>query len=353
MKNCWEYKKCGREQGGFKAAEKGVCAAAEEIRCNGVNDGHNGGRVCWMVAGTLCGGGVQGIFANKISSCLGCDFYQHVRKEEGIAFDDGSGILPQISDPMEITHAFEQLQQTHKQLKNAQAQLIRSQKLEAVGKVAAGVAHEINNPLTGIMTMAEELIDGLPENEQAHQDAQLILHEALRCRQIVRDLLDFSRQNEVHRRLTSVDAVVKKAVDLVKKQYSFQGIRFLLMFESEGRLIKIDPNQIQQVILNLVINARDAMEGCGEILIRTEDEPKRDRLVVEVTDRGCGIAEESIKKIFDPFYSTKGEQGNGLGLAAVQSIIEEHHADIAVSSRVGKGTSFRLLFPCNTENGAC
>ncbi len=353
MKNCWEHKKCGREPGGDNVFEMGVCAASLEARCDGVNGGHNGGRVCWLVAGTLCGGQVQGIFANKVSSCLECDFYTQVREEEGIAFDDGSGILPQISDPIEIANAFDQLRKIHEQLKSTQAQFIHAQKLEAVGKVAAGVAHEINNPLTGIITMAEELIDDLPEGARTHKDAKLILHEALRCRRIVRDLLDFSRRKEVHRQLTSIQAIVSKAIDLVKKQYPFHGISFLFDFNANKRLIKVDPSQIQQVILNLIINARDAMEGCGDITIHTEDVVEDDRLIVEVTDRGCGIDKGSIDRIFDPFYSTKGDQGNGLGLAAVQSIIEEHGGSITVTSKVGLGTSFRLSFPYNMKSRAC
>ncbi len=353
MKNCWEHKECGREPGGDKVLEMGVCAAAVEARCNDVNGGHNGGRVCWLVAGTLCGGEVQGLFANKVSSCLECDFYTKVREEEGIAFDDGAGILPQISDPAEIAHAFDQLRRTHLQLKSTQAQFIHAQKLEAVGKVAAGVAHEINNPLTGIMTMAEELVDALPEDTQSHKDAKLILHEALRCRQIVRDLLDFSRQREAHRQLTSIQPIVNKAIDLVKKQYSFHGISFILDFNAKKRLIKVDPTQIQQVILNLIINARDSMDGCGDIAINTKDISEDDRLIVEVTDRGCGIDDASIDRIFDPFFSTKGDQGNGLGLAAVQSIIEEHGASITVTSKVGLGTSFCLSFPYNVKSRAC
>jgi PAS domain S-box-containing protein len=225
-----------------------------------------------------------------------------------------------------------------------QNELVQSEKHAAVGKLAAGVAHEINNPLTGILTFTEDLLDTIPEGE-AHEDLEVIMRETLRCRRIVRDLLDFSRNTKPNRRLTTLEPIIRKALDLVENQASFHDIRFDLDIGPDRREVEADPNQLQQVILNLIINARDAMDGKGRITIRA-DAPDGGRVVaLEVGDHGCGIPEEVHARIFEPFFSTKGEQGMGLGLAVVRNIIEQHGGRIEVRSSAGEGATFRISLP--------
>jgi PAS domain S-box-containing protein len=225
-----------------------------------------------------------------------------------------------------------------------QNELMQSEKHAAVGKLAAGVAHEINNPLTGILTFTEDLLDTIPEGE-AHDDLEVIMRETLRCRRIVRDLLDFSRHTKPNRQVTTIEPIIRKALDLVENQASFHDINFNIDLGSDQNNVEADPNQLQQVILNLVINARDAMSGKGEIKIRAHAPDVGRVVAVEVGDHGCGIPEEVQGRIFEPFFSTKGEQGMGLGLAVVRNIIEQHGGRIEVHSSAGSGATFRISLP--------
>jgi len=231
-----------------------------------------------------------------------------------------------------------------------QQELVQSEKHAAVGKLAAGVAHEINNPLTGILTFAEDLLEDTDEADPAHKDLAVILRETLRCRRIVRDLLDFSRQAAPNRQVTSIQPIVRKSLDLVQNQATFHDISFDIDLAQEALAVRVDPNQIQQVVLNLIINARDAMGGKGEITIRSKERPDSGWVVLEVRDRGCGIPDENLPRIFEPFFSTKGEQGMGLGLAVVRSIIEQHGGRIEVESAAGQGALFRVTLPTERVN---
>ncbi len=226
-----------------------------------------------------------------------------------------------------------------------QQEIVESEKHAAVGKLAAGVAHELNNPLTGILTFAEDLLEDAAQGSGLHDDLRVILRETIRCRQIVRDLLDFSRQTRRNPQDTPIEPIIHRAVKLVDKQASFHDIRFDLALHESPLRVYADPNQLQQVFLNLVINARDAMDGRGTITVRSLWRRAKRRVVVEVADEGCGIPPENMDKIFEPFFSTKGDRGNGLGLAAVRSIIEQHRGEITVESQAGAGSTFSVSLP--------
>lgn len=225
-----------------------------------------------------------------------------------------------------------------------QQELLQTEKHAAVGKLAAGVAHEINNPLTGVLSYAEDMLDSLPSDHPMRDDLAFIVRETLRCRQIVRDLLDFSRQGRPNRQAVPVQTIVRRALGLVEKQVSFQDVRITVRMDQADLLVHADPNQLQQVMLNLVINARDALNGVGDIMVRAGHD-EEGRVMIEVEDRGCGIPAEHLPKIFEPFFTTKGAQGNGLGLAAVRSIVEEHGGTIRVHSEPGHGATFRVSLP--------
>lgn len=229
--------------------------------------------------------------------------------------------------------------------KHLQQAVIQSEKMAAVGKLAASVAHEINNPLTGILTFTEELkIDAEPESELA-ADYDTIIQETLRCRSIVRDLLDYARMEKPRQEDKDINEVVEKSLSLVRKQSVFQNVCFELSLTEGLPLARIDPNQIQQVLLNLIINAGESMEGGGQIRIETFLAEKGNQVEIHVSDNGSGIPEEVQKQIFEPFYSTKGRKGNGLGLSVVQSIIEQHEGSVTVKSEPGKGTTFSVSLP--------
>jgi PAS domain S-box-containing protein len=226
-----------------------------------------------------------------------------------------------------------------------QNELISAERLAAIGKLSAGVAHELNNPLTGILTFAEDLLEESDSADPRREDYQVIVNETLRCRRIVQDLLDFSRQKAPESRHMQINQVVERVLKMIERQASFHNVAFQLEMDPALPEIEIDPNQIQQAILNLVINARDAMDANGQIRISSKVDPDRDAVVLEVRDAGCGIHPDLLQKVFEPFYSTKGERGNGLGLPAVSSVMEQHNGQVEVDSELGKGSAFRLVFP--------
>lgn len=229
--------------------------------------------------------------------------------------------------------------------KNLQRAIIQSEKLAAVGKLAAGVAHELNNPLTGILSFAEELKLDMEPNDPRRGDIEIIIRETMRCRQIVRDLMDYARLEKPHRQKMNINRVVERSLSLVQKQAIFHDVTFDIRLSDNLPDVSIDPNQMQQVFLNLIINAAEAMNNAGKITI--ESRALTDKRAVEtiVTDRGHGIPPDKIQQIFEPFYSTKGQQGNGLGLSVVQSIVEQHGGKIEVESEVGVGSSFKIILP--------
>ena len=237
------------------------------------------------------------------------------------------------------------------QQRELQREVLQSERLAAVGKLAAGVAHELNNPLTGILTFAEDLMLDTEEGDELREDYQLIVNETLRCRRIVRDLLDFSRQQAPQRQAQDINPVLRRSVTMVERQASFHDVAFDLALTAELPLVNLDPGQLQQVILNLVINARDAMDSRGAIRIETRPGDDGRSVVLSVTDDGCGIPAEQLDRIFEPFFSTKGDQGNGLGLPAVASIVDQHGGRVDVTSEVGVGTTFHLVFPTTTLRG--
>lgn len=228
-----------------------------------------------------------------------------------------------------------------------QQELVLAERDAAMGKLAAGVAHELNNPLTGILTFTEELLDEAPEASDLRNDLGVILRETLRCRQIVKDLLDYSRRDGLRRQTVSLESILQHTLSLVGKQAAFHDIEFRQDLANGPLLTHGDPNQLQQVLLNLIINARDAQDGKGVITIQAGRES--DRVWFSVQDEGVGISGEQMARIFEPFYTTKGAQGNGLGLAAVQSIVDRHRGEITVESESGHGARFQVFLPAGDD----
>jgi len=278
---------------------------------------------------------------------------RHTTHEEGFVLHDRDHVLltervllmDYKKDPVAICSVARNVTETRRM----QQELIQTEKHAAVGKLAGGVAHELNNPLTGVLTFTEELLEDVQKGSQMEEDLQVILRETIRCRQIVRDLLDFSRQDRPNRVALSLESVIRRTLNLVQKQPAFHDISFEVDL-AEGPLVtRGDPNQLQQVLLNLVINARDAMDGNGTIKLRTRA-PDSGKVAIEVIDHGVGIAADQQARIFEPFYSTKGVGGNGLGLAAVRNIIEHHGGEIALDSTPGRGSNFKVYLPSHDDN---
>jgi two-component system NtrC family sensor kinase len=254
----------------------------------------------------------------------------------------------------ELAKSFNEM--THK-LSEAQRQLYQSDKLASVGRLASGVAHEINNPLTGVLTYSSFLLKRVDDKPEFKEDLEVIVRETKRCRDIVKGLLDFARQSQPAKRQADLNEIIVHASRIVQNQLSIHHIKLEQNLDSKLPLIYADVNQIQQVLVNLLVNAIDAIgENGGNIAVTTGlvkngkrvaagPAPEKEYIRIKVTDTGCGIPAEDLQKIFDPFFSTKGQKGTGLGLAVVWGIIEKHNGRITVDSKVGKGTTFTILLP--------
>jgi two-component system NtrC family sensor kinase len=222
--------------------------------------------------------------------------------------------------------------------------LLQQEKLSSVGKLAAGVAHEINNPLTAVLTNSMLLLEELREDDPMYEDMKAIADETLRCREIVRGLLEFARQEAPAKVESDLNRIVDHVVGLVRKQFSFKNISIEKSLSEDLPEVSLDRDQIQQVTVNILINAMEAIERDGEIRIETAYDELRRKIVLRVTDTGHGIPEEVRLKLFDPFFTTK-EAGTGLGLSISHGIIERHGGVISCESQVGKGTTFTITLP--------
>jgi two-component system NtrC family sensor kinase len=232
-------------------------------------------------------------------------------------------------------------------LADAQRQLAQADKLASLGRLAAGVAHEINNPLTGVLTNASFQLKRAPEGSQLRQDLEVVVRETVRCREIVRGLLDFARPAPPSRVLVDLNEVVRRALKITLQALTLQHVSLELELAPHAPEALGDANQLQQVVVNLLVNARDAVGSGGSIRVVTraglEAEPPFAEIVVE--DGGCGIPEADLPHLFEPFFTTKGTHGTGLGLAVTWGIVQAHGGTIDVRSELGKGSTFTVRLP--------
>ena len=235
------------------------------------------------------------------------------------------------------------------QLRETQDQLIRSEKLASLGKMAAGVAHEINNPLTAILINAHLLLERCEDHPSSRESLTLIAEETTRCAQIVSGLLDFARQTPAREVLADLNDIIDRTVQLLEKQAAVRNIQIEKNLDRSLPLVELDKNKIQQVFSNLTINACEAMPEGGTLRITSRLSRDGTRLEIVFADTGVGIPKENIPKLFDPFFTTKNF-GTGLGLAVSYGIIRQRGGAIDVRSEVGRGATFTVRIPL--ESGA-
>lgn len=240
-----------------------------------------------------------------------------------------------------------------RELKSAHDHVLQVEKMASIGKLAAVVAHEINNPLSGILTYAKLLEKWLKRHEienkeeEAVQCLELIAGESRRCGEIVKNLLTFSRSAPMNVETTDLNVIVDRSIRLVKHQLEMGGIQLQLDLADGLPLVQCDPGHIEQVLLALIMNAIDAMPHGGNLWLQTRFS-NCDQVQIEVRDDGSGIPPEILPRIFEPFLTTKETgRGVGLGLAVSHSIIERHSGKIEVQSELGKGTTFFVTLPLN------
>jgi two-component system NtrC family sensor kinase len=238
----------------------------------------------------------------------------------------------------------DKVEERTRELESAQRQLMRSEKLASLGKMAAGVAHEINNPLTAVLTFSKLLLDDLPPDDERREDLQTVVDETLRCRDIVRGLLDFSRETKSMKKSQNINSVVENTLFLLRNQAMFHDIVVERNLQEGLPEIPLDEAQMKQVFMNMFLNAAEAMSGRGTLTISTSCDDGF--VMVRIKDTGCGIPKQNLNKLFDPFFTTKKVgKGTGLGLAVTYGIVKSHEGTFDVKSEVGKGTEFILRFP--------
>jgi signal transduction histidine kinase len=233
----------------------------------------------------------------------------------------------------------------------AEHRLVQAAKLAAVGEMAAGIAHELNNPLTSVTGFAELVLEEMPRDTESRADLELVLREARRARDVVRRLLDFARQSESTRARASLNDVVRDVVALSRHLIHTNGVQLKLNIQDDLPWVWMDENQIKQVLLNLVHNALQAMPGGGVMEITTMAALRlgREGVIVSVQDTGVGISPQDQARIFEPFYTTKGDQGGtGLGLSVTYGIVTDHGGQIEVTSQMGIGSIFTVWLPVGT-----
>jgi two-component system cell cycle sensor histidine kinase/response regulator CckA len=268
------------------------------------------------------------------------------------------------NDASDVLHGFVINSRDVSDRKRLENDLRQAQKMEAVGRLAGGIAHDFNNLLMAIGGYSELLLENLPESDPRRADVLEIISSTERAAALVRQLLAFSRQREQTREVTDVNASIQSRLRLLELTLGKQGV-LSTDLAPDLMLVMADPSQLEQVLLNLVINARDAMPNGGEVKIETRnvlvrpDEPhaavlRPGRYVrISVSDTGIGMSDDLKSRIFEPFFTTKDEgRGSGLGLATVYAVVEEHEGHVEVSSEPGHGATFHIYLPARTERPA-
>jgi two-component system NtrC family sensor kinase len=204
----------------------------------------------------------------------------------------------------------------------------------------------LNNPLQGIVAFAHLLLENMEPGEPNTVMVDKIVGQANRSRDIIRGLLDFSRQRKPDKVKSNINNIIHECITLLENQAQFHNIIIHIKFADDLPIIVVDPSQIERVFINIIINAAEAMDGVGELWITTWHDPRTEYIAIEIADSGSGISEEYMDKIFDPFFTTKDVgHGTGLGLAISYGIVKRHQGTITVDSEEGKGATFTIYLP--------
>jgi len=246
-------------------------------------------------------------------------------------------------------HMGMELHKREETLKETQAQLVQSEKMSAFGQLGAGIAHEVKNPLAGILGHAElayEKISKCPDSSDIQKNLEVIQKETKRCKNIIENLLRFARREKEILKLGNIEHTINDAIDLVDHQLSINGIKIIKSLNSNIPQVLINNNQIEQVLMNLMLNAQHAMLNSDEKLLTINLKTDNKFVIIEIIDTGKGISDTVKNKIFEPFFTTKpAGQGTGLGLSVSYGIIKDHKGEIILDSKEGKGTKFTILIP--------
>jgi len=232
---------------------------------------------------------------------------------------------------------------------NTRQAMMQQDKLASIGRLSAGVAHEINNPLTTILTTAMLIQEDIDPANPMYEELETITNETLRCRKIVASLLDFARQTKPAKKHHNINDIITECIRLTRKQAEFKDVKIEKALSDKVPELLLDKEQIQQALINLILNASDATDPGGKITVSTALLPGNQFVNITVSDTGKGIDAEIVDKIFEPFFTTR-DIGTGLGLAITHGIIGRHGGDIRVQSRPAQGSTFTIRLPINQGN---
>jgi signal transduction histidine kinase len=359
---CWEYFECSHTN----------CPAHQ-------SDDHR----CWLFSETYCHNEIQGTWIEKMGSCLNCPVYEVNFSHEDLKstltlisnqfsnfqkrVEEDNRILKENRNKLQefkITSSYLlkeldkksqevladrknleiKVKERTKELENMHTKLIQTSKIAVLGRFSAGIAHEINNPLGAIMNYARTLLAN-PDIKKKNRDyMELILKGLFRIESIVRQILSYSRYQKSDLQLSSVNEIIKDAIEFVHYKQQEKEIKLKLTLEKSLQPILLNSSQIQQVFINVINNAFDAIEQKGELIIETSH--KNGTIIASFIDKGKGIPKEDLGKIFDPFYTTKDVgKGTGLGLFISYNILKLYDGSIDIESKEGEGTEVIITFP--------
>ncbi|MBN1177706.1 MAG: cache domain-containing protein [Anaerolineae bacterium] len=304
-------------------------------------------RVLWIA---LIPGCLAGLIAVPIAGVITRPLAELVAAHQRLAQGD-MAVRVQTYGRGEVAVLGQSFNSMAETLYATQQELLHKEKLASMGQLAAGVAHEINNPLGTILLFAETLYNEASEGAPQRSDLKMIIDETHRCKRIVADLLNFARQQEVLAQETDLCALLETVAASMCQQPRFEHVQIVRQFDPAVPTVQADTAQLQQVFVNLLDNAVEAMAGQGSLTLRVRPLDS-DWVEVQVSDTGCGIPEEHLGRLFTPFFTTKPTgKGTGLGLAIVYGIVKMHRGQITVRSTVGQGTTFSVMLPVRLPQG--
>jgi two-component system NtrC family sensor kinase len=234
----------------------------------------------------------------------------------------------------------------HKLREMTADRLTQAEKQISIGRLAAGVAHEINNPLTAILSLSSLWLRRMSADDPGREDVQIIVNETSRCREIVRSLLDFARERPIEKSIVDVNPIVRESVLLASKCVQVADVRIEQGISESPLMVNADRKLLQQVFLNVLLNAGEATGPAGVVRVETDEDSSGGFVQIRIIDNGRGIPKEQLNRIFEPFFTTKGiGRGTGLGLSVSLGIIQKHDGTIEIQSREGRGTTVTVLLP--------
>jgi PAS domain S-box-containing protein len=309
-----------------------------------------------LAAGTLRG--VETELRNKGGQLVPVNINVSVMRDRS---GEAIGVVLVATDLREIKRLLqsaraeaEKLDKAYRELKALQARLIQSEKMSSLGRMAASVAHEINNPLGGVLIYSHLLLEDVGEDSTQGQTLKKIVRETTRCKDIVRGLLGFARREQQGgRRELDLNAIVSLVLDMLQVHPMFRDVERQLELSSAPLTIEGEEGPLQQAFMNVLVNAAEAMNGAGRVIVKTWEDQAARTMNVSISDTGVGIPSDHINQLFEPFFTTKQiGHGTGLGLAIVYSVVRQHGGAVVVTSTVGVGTTFTLSFPSRGVEGA-